>query len=51
MRRNIENLAQKAYGNAVDYLNDYNIDMDPNPKMAKISNAEVLIFFQCRWKI
>ena len=44
MRQNIEDLAMKAYGNAEDYLNDYNIDMDSNPKMAKISNAEVFNF-------
>ena len=44
MRQNIEDLAMKAYENAVDYLNDYNIDMDSNPKMAKISNAQVSNF-------
>ena len=44
MRRNIENLAMKAYKNAEDYLCDYNIDMDRNAKMAKISNAEVINF-------
>ena len=44
MQRNIENLALKAYKNAQDYLCDYNIDMDENAKMAKISHAEVLNF-------
>ena len=45
MRRNIEDLAMKAYMNTIDYHHDYDIDIDAGSGMATISNAEVLIYY------